>query len=90
MSLRTFMDNVTNLAVESCLVSKIPSILTPTLVDQMSYERLAELASEPLELQSKRQHLQQDVGMLREGLDKCRRYRPRQKTSKLSTAVESY
>ncbi|KAF5234709.1 hypothetical protein FANTH_12061 [Fusarium anthophilum] len=46
MSLRTFTDNVINLAVESCLVYDIPDILTPTKVDRMSKERLEELAGE--------------------------------------------
>jgi hypothetical protein len=77
MSRRTFTDNVINLAIESCLVCDIPDILTPTKVDRMSEERLAELAAESTEMTSRRKNLDEEIGILREGLAQCRRYRPR-------------
>lgn len=77
MSLRTFTDNVINLAVESCLVYDIPDILTPTKVDRMSKERLEELAGESDDTSSRRQSLQEEVKILRQGLAQCRRYKPR-------------
>ncbi|KAF4964584.1 hypothetical protein FSARC_7490 [Fusarium sarcochroum] len=77
MARRTFTDNVTNLAIESCLVCDMPDILTPTQVDRMSKERLQELAAETDETLSRRKHLQEEVEILRKGLDQCRRYRPR-------------
>lgn len=77
MSRRTFTDNVINLAIESCLVSSIPDILTPIQVDRMSTERLRELAAEPIETTSRRKSLQAEVEILRQGLAQCRRYRPR-------------
>jgi hypothetical protein len=77
MSRRTFTDNVINLAIENCLVCNIPDILTPTKVDRMSEERLAELAAESEETTSRRTYLDEEIGILREGLAQCRRYRPR-------------
>ncbi|PHH88424.1 hypothetical protein CDD83_7552 [Cordyceps sp. RAO-2017] len=88
MSLRTFTDNVINLAIESCLVYDIPNILTPTKVDRMDEKRLCELAQESEDAQSRRKHLQGEVEILRQGLEQCRRYRPRTVTV-LSTARRS-
>lgn len=83
MSLRTFTDNVTNLAIESCLVCDIPDILTPTKVDRMSKETLSELAAESEDAQSRREHLKGEVEILRQGLEQCRRYKPRAVTGAL-------
>ncbi|KAF4971540.1 hypothetical protein FZEAL_9824 [Fusarium zealandicum] len=81
MSRRTFTDNVINLAIESCLVCEIPDILTPTQVDRMSKERLQELAAESDDTSSRRENLQEEVDVLRQGLAQCRRYRPRTVTA---------
>ncbi|KAL2020342.1 hypothetical protein VTK56DRAFT_8570 [Thermocarpiscus australiensis] len=81
MSLRTFVDNVINLAVESCLVCDIPDILTPRKVDRMSANKLTELAAESDEVQSQRLALQNEVRILREGLRRCQRHRPRELTA---------
>ncbi|CZR44325.1 uncharacterized protein FPRO_14086 [Fusarium proliferatum ET1] len=88
MSLRTFTDNVINLAVESCLVYDIPDILTPTKVDRMSKERLEELAGESDDTSSRRKSLQEEVEILRQGLAQCRRYKPRAVTPLPSAANE--
>lgn len=88
MSLRTFTDNVINLAVESCLVCDIDSILTPRKVDCMSEDRLNELASESEEMQAERKALQKEVDILRRGLQKCQRHRPREMTCVLETLPE--
>ncbi|KAH7493925.1 hypothetical protein FOMA001_g36 [Fusarium oxysporum f. sp. matthiolae] len=77
MSRRTFTDNVINLAIESCLVCSIPDILTPTQVDGMDKERLKELAAEPVETTSRRNLLRAEVKVLQNGLDKCRKHKPR-------------
>ncbi|KND93676.1 Interferon-induced GTP-binding protein Mx3 [Tolypocladium ophioglossoides CBS 100239] len=88
MSRRTFTDNVINLAIESCLICDIPDILTPTKVDRMSKEALGELAAESEDAQSRREHLQEEVEILRQGLEQCRRYKPRTVTV-LSSARQS-
>lgn len=84
MSLRTFTDNVVNLAVESCLVDAIQTILTPQAVNRMSDEELVELAGESEDVKVARQKLMQQVATLKSGLAKCERYRPRSMTSEFS------
>lgn len=80
MSLRTFIDNVINLAVESCLVYDIPAILTPRKVDAMNPDELKELASESEEVEKQRLHLQGEVKILRQGLQKCQKHKTREVT----------
>ncbi|KAF6825269.1 dynamin family protein [Colletotrichum plurivorum] len=81
MALRTFTDNLINLALESCLIQELPGILTPKAVSGMDDERLAELAAESEETRARRTQLQTDIKLLKQGLDQCRRYRPRVVTS---------
>lgn len=78
MSLRTFIDNVINLAVESCFVSEIPSILTPSKVSDISAEKLKELASEPEDAEAERQMLQREIDVLKTALRECRQHKPRE------------
>ncbi|GKT42976.1 interferon-induced GTP-binding protein Mx3 [Colletotrichum spaethianum] len=77
MALRTFTDNLINLAIESCLIRELPSILTPKDVNRMSDARLAELAAESDEVRQHRAQLQQDITLLKKGHEQCRRYKPR-------------
>ncbi|KAH6886276.1 P-loop containing nucleoside triphosphate hydrolase protein [Thelonectria olida] len=83
-SRRTFTENVINLAVESCLICDIPNILTPTQVDSMTEKRLKELALEPEDVQSRREHLEKEIEALREGKELCYKYRPRTVTARPS------
>jgi hypothetical protein len=71
------MDNVANLAVESCLVSDVENILTARKVDAMSVDTLKELASESEETRMNRTRLENEVRILREGLRKCQKHKPR-------------
>lgn len=80
MSLRTFTENIINLAVESCLVGSLQTILTPQAVNRMSDEELDELAGESDDVKSTRDGLKRQVAVLKDGLRKCQRYRPRQMT----------
>ncbi|KAK4032118.1 hypothetical protein C8A01DRAFT_51023 [Parachaetomium inaequale] len=82
LALRTFTENVINLAVESCLVRNIPTILTTRKVDRMSFDELKELASESEETQKRRVDLEAQVKILEEGLRKCQRHKPRPLTRK--------
>ncbi|KAL2148926.1 hypothetical protein VTH82DRAFT_1612 [Thermothelomyces myriococcoides] len=87
MSLRTFVDNVINLAAESCLIRDIPTILTPMKVDGMPTETLDELASESEEVQIQRRSLEDEVKILREGLRKCQRHERRELPGRLSASA---
>lgn len=84
MSLRTFTENVVNLAVENCLISDLPTILTPSMVIRMDQERLFELASESEEVQAARRELQREANILREGLEKCQRSRLHERTGRFA------
>ncbi|KAL2160733.1 hypothetical protein VTH06DRAFT_930 [Thermothelomyces fergusii] len=86
-SLRTFVDNVINLAAESCLVRDIPTILTPMKVDAMSAETISELASESKAVQIQRQRLEDEVKILREGLRKCQKHERRELPARLLTSA---
>ncbi|KAK1962852.1 hypothetical protein LY78DRAFT_220912 [Colletotrichum sublineola] len=77
MALRTFTDNLINLAIESCLIQDLPAIFTPKLVNRMDNERLAELAAESEEIRNHRSQLREDIKLLKQGLEQCRRYKPR-------------
>jgi hypothetical protein len=51
----------------------------------MSEEMLRELASETDEVKTKRAHLQSEADILRAGLSKCQKYRPREMTGAFNT-----
>lgn len=78
MALRTFTDNLINLGIESCLIQDLPNLFTPRLVNNMDSEELEQLAAESEEVRSYRFQLRDDVKVLKEGLEQCRRYRPRE------------
>ncbi|OAA80050.1 Dynamin, GTPase domain protein [Akanthomyces lecanii RCEF 1005] len=89
MSLRTFTENVTNLAIEGCLIHDLATIFTPVKVGEMSNERLEELASEPASAQSRRAQLTTEIVALQKSLDTCRRRMPRAEPRNLFTADAS-
>ncbi|KAK2051907.1 hypothetical protein LY76DRAFT_584249 [Colletotrichum caudatum] len=80
MALRTFTDNLINLVIESCLIQDLPTILTPKLVNRMGDDELAELAAESEEVQAYRSRLREDIKLLKQGLQQCRRYRIKEAT----------
>lgn len=86
MSRRTFTDNVINLAIESCLIRDLPNILTPALVGKMDEQQLGELAAEPERAQSHREQLRREIDVLQQGLELCRKCRPRGVTGKSGDA----
>lgn len=86
MSLSTFTENVVNLAVESCLICDLHTILTPSMVIHMDDGHLQELASESEDVQAERRKLQHEVKNLRKGLKKCQKYRVHEKTGSLRAA----
>lgn len=80
MSLRTFVENVINLAIENCLLCDIPGILTPRVVNAMPEERVKQLASESEEITSQRNTLLEEIEALHKGLIKCQQHRVREIT----------
>ncbi|KAM7203198.1 interferon-induced GTP-binding protein Mx [Naviculisporaceae sp. PSN 640] len=78
MSLSTFTDNILVLAVENCLIRKVPEMFQSTMVTSMDDEMLARLGSETRSVREEREMLQQDLEILDGGLKECKRYRPRE------------
>lgn len=76
MSLSTFTENIMILAVENCLIRKIPDMFASTMITSMNDDMLARLASETRKVREERETLQQDLGVLDSGLRECKRYRP--------------
>lgn len=83
MSRHTFGDNVVNLVVEGCLIQDLPGILTIASVYCMTTEQLMELTSDSSDVHSRRTQLRGEIDMLWEGLEQCRKHRPRGITGEL-------
>ncbi|KAK7429809.1 hypothetical protein QQZ08_003654 [Neonectria magnoliae] len=83
MSRRTFTENIINLAIESCLVCDVSTLLTPTKVDGMSENELEELAVESPHTQNRRKHLEQEIEILRDGREKRQKLKPRHITGSI-------
>ncbi|XEV01416.1 hypothetical protein FSHL1_006703 [Fusarium sambucinum] len=79
-SRRAFVDNVTNLAVQGCLIRGLPGLLTPQKIGSLSDERVEEMAAEPSDRQSQRETLQEEIKLLEQVLDPYKRYKPRAMT----------
>ncbi|EEY22321.1 interferon-induced GTP-binding protein Mx [Verticillium alfalfae VaMs.102] len=77
MSRRTFTENVAYLALESCLITRLPDILTPGRVNRMEDERVEELALESEDVLAERKMVQTQADLLKNALAICRRHRPR-------------
>ncbi|KAI1800098.1 P-loop containing nucleoside triphosphate hydrolase protein [Daldinia bambusicola] len=88
MSLRTFVDNVVVLAVENCLISDLPSILTTAKINEMEDSELERLASESPEVQTERKELQAEYEALEKGLQICNKFKERKATPMHSILVE--
>ncbi|KAF5662839.1 GTP-binding protein [Fusarium heterosporum] len=79
-SRHTFVDNVTNFAVQGCLIRGLPGLVTPQKIGRLSDERVEEMAAEPSDWQSQRESLQEEIKILEQGLGPCKRYKPRAMT----------
>ncbi|KAF2013483.1 P-loop containing nucleoside triphosphate hydrolase protein [Aaosphaeria arxii CBS 175.79] len=66
-AITVFIDNVSLLAVENCLVHDLASLFSPTLVSGMSNEQLEAIASESKEITEERAALRQKLRDLEAG-----------------------
>lgn len=71
-----FTDNITNLAIERCLVRRLPGIVTPSDVGNLDNKELGQYAAETAAQLAKRKQLNLEIDMLQRGLEKCRKWRP--------------
>ncbi|KAH6998741.1 P-loop containing nucleoside triphosphate hydrolase protein [Ilyonectria sp. MPI-CAGE-AT-0026] len=76
-ALQTFTENVIVLGAENCLVSQVLEILNLDRVLELSDDKLALLATEPLETTQRRTELQQECSVLRAALKACQKYQNR-------------
>ncbi|KAK2592421.1 hypothetical protein QQS21_009873 [Conoideocrella luteorostrata] len=76
MSLRTFTDNVIILAVENCLMSKVPDLLKAVIEKDMDQATLELLANEPRLVNQERKRLDMQVTALKDGLRIFEKNRP--------------
>lgn len=74
------------LAVENCLVSDIPNILTPDKVREMSDTTVSELAAKSKQIKQGREELKAQLAKLQAGLAACIEHRPRRTVGRLITS----
>ncbi|KXJ87880.1 P-loop containing nucleoside triphosphate hydrolase protein [Microdochium bolleyi] len=77
ISIYSFVNNVIVLALENCLIRKLPSIITTAVVSKMSDDELRLLASESVGAQADRAELKKDIEMLSAAAKALRPYRLR-------------
>ncbi|KAF5660725.1 hypothetical protein FDENT_13685 [Fusarium denticulatum] len=68
VAVNRFIDDVSVLAIEACLISKLPSLFTASSVAEMSDEALHLLACENEESATERERLELKQGILEKGL----------------------
>ncbi|KAF5536635.1 Mx2 (GTPase) [Fusarium mexicanum] len=68
VAVNRFIDDVNILAIENCLISKLPSLFTSSTVAEMSDEKLYLLAAENEASAAEREYLELKQGILEKGL----------------------
>ena len=72
--MKSFVDNVTILAVEACLIKDLGDIFRPVRVMQMTPELVEKIAAESQDNQIQREHLTRKKAVLASGLATCKRH----------------
>ena len=80
--MKTFVDNVAVFAVESCLLSDLGAVFTPSLVLQMDRQTISQIASESHFDRHLREQNQKRLLILQAGLDICNAHMERKSSSK--------
>ena len=66
-AITVFISNVTILAIENCLITKLPSLLSPELVLSMDEEKLHRIAAESEQIRTERTALTHRLADLEAG-----------------------
>ncbi|KAK4446995.1 P-loop containing nucleoside triphosphate hydrolase protein [Podospora aff. communis PSN243] len=77
LSLKTFTNNIMILALENCLLSGIPEILTADKIHDLSDDEVTALAAESKHIMAEREKLDNELRRLYKGFEACKQYRPR-------------
>lgn len=89
MARRTFTDNVMNLAIERCLVRRLPEIFPAKKLAEIKEEKLIKVAAEPAATSARRRQLQDEITTLEQGLSKCKSWQPLPTRNSLGTTASS-
>lgn len=73
VALKTVVDSVSTLAVERCLLQKLPSILCPDVVCELTDDMVSLIAAEGPESLAKREHATEKLAVLEDAIVELRR-----------------
>jgi hypothetical protein len=73
VALHRFIDDVCTLAIEKCLISKLPTLLGSSTVEDLSDEEISSLAGESQDTKKERQRLEAKQKILEAGLQSLKR-----------------
>lgn len=73
VALKRVVDDFSDLAVEACLISKLPDLFSPERVDALSDAKIERIAAEGEEITEERAALSEKKAVLSEGLQELKR-----------------
>lgn len=73
VAFKTFVDSVAVLAIEQCLLQKLPSLFSPDVVLEMKDEDVSRLAAESEETSAERSRYEEKLIVLESGLSDLQR-----------------
>lgn len=85
--MKVLVDNVAVQAIEACLITHLPDIISPASVVQMDDGTITRIAAEPDDHQSLREQLTRKLAVLKAGLEICTRYSGRRNTTGVATGT---
>lgn len=87
--MKVLVDNVAAQVIEACLLAPLPDTLSPTSILEMDAVLVTAIAGEPEESQMERDQLTRKLGVLRSGLDICKRYGSRPVPALLADGISA-